>query len=181
AQPGRPAGGVARDLAARRRNRRAAGVGDPRAGRLPAASARPLAGRGPGQREDRAGRGPPARAARARRAADPAGRAAGHAPARAAGAAAGPERRRASGPGALRVDDLALVLSLVFLAAGLAAVVMSLGAAAPEQAGHGEYHALLLSAIAGMLVLVEAQNLVSLFLGLELLSISLYVLCASEL
>src|SRR5260370_26461815 len=32
-----------------------------------------------------------------------------------------------------------------------------------------------------MLGLVEAENLVTLFLGLELLSISLYVLCASEL
>src|SRR5439155_21596331 len=37
------------------------------------------------------------------------------------------------------------------------------------------------AAAAGMLVLVEATNLVALFLGLELLSISLYVLCASEL
>jgi len=83
--------------------------------------------------------------------------------------------------GALRVDDLALVLGLIFLTAALAAVVLSLGAAAPEQSGHGEYHALLLTAAAGMLVLVEATNLVALFLGLELLSISLYVLCASEL
>jgi NADH-quinone oxidoreductase subunit N len=83
--------------------------------------------------------------------------------------------------GALRVDDLALALCLIFLAAGLAAVLLSLGAAAPEQAGHGEYHALLLTAIAGMLALVEAQNLVAVFLGLELLSISLYVLCATEL
>ena len=83
--------------------------------------------------------------------------------------------------GALRVDDLALVLGLIFLTAALAAVVLSLGAASPEQSGHGEYHALLLTAAAGMLVLVEATNLVALFLGLELLSISLYVLCASEL
>jgi NADH-quinone oxidoreductase subunit N len=83
--------------------------------------------------------------------------------------------------GALRVDDLALALGLVFLAAALAAVVLSLGAEAPEQAGHGEYHALLLTAVAGMLVLVEATNLVALFLGLELLSISLYILCATEL
>ena len=32
-----------------------------------------------------------------------------------------------------------------------------------------------------MLVLVAAQNLVTLFLGLELLSIPLYVLCATEM
>ena len=50
--------------------------------------------------------------------------------------------------GALRVDDLALALALIFLAAALAAVLLSLGAAAPEQSGHGEYHALLLSAVA---------------------------------
>jgi NADH-quinone oxidoreductase subunit N len=83
--------------------------------------------------------------------------------------------------GALRVDDLALALSLIFIAAALAATLLSLREVAAAQAGHGEYHALLLSCVAGMLVLVEAQNTVSLFLGLELLSISLYVLCATDL
>ena len=63
----------------------------------------------------------------------------------------------------------------------LAAVLLSLGEP-PRRAGrHGEYHALLLSAVAGMFVLVAAQNLITLFLGLELLSIPLYVLCATEL
>ncbi len=52
---------------------------------------------------------------------------------------------------------------------------------APREAAHGEYHALLLTSIAGMIVLVAAQNLVSVFLGLELLSIPLYVLCATEM
>ena len=52
---------------------------------------------------------------------------------------------------------------------------------APREAAHGEFHALLLTSIAGMIVLVAAQNLVSVFLGLELLSIPLYVLCATEM
>jgi NADH-quinone oxidoreductase subunit N len=82
---------------------------------------------------------------------------------------------------ALRIDDFAMFLSFLFCVAGIAAVLLSMRALAPEEAGHGEYHALLLSSIAGMLVLVEAQNLVTLFLGLELLSIPLYVLCATEL
>ena len=82
--------------------------------------------------------------------------------------------------GALRVDELALILNLVFVVAALGAVLLSLRGTAAE-AGHGEYHALLLSAVAGMLVLVEAQNMVALFLGLELLSIALYVLCATDL
>jgi NADH-quinone oxidoreductase subunit N len=83
--------------------------------------------------------------------------------------------------GALAVDDLAMALNLVFAVAAMAAVVLSWRDGAPRESGHGEYHALLLSAVAGMLVLVAAQNLVTLFLGLELLSISLYVLCATDL
>ncbi len=83
--------------------------------------------------------------------------------------------------GALRVDDLALVLNLLFAVAAATAVVLSWRAHAVEEAGHGEYHTLLLSSVGGMAVLVGAQNLVTLFLGLELLSIPLYVLCATEL
>jgi NADH-quinone oxidoreductase subunit N len=83
--------------------------------------------------------------------------------------------------GALRVDDLALALSLLLIVAGLAAVLLSWRSEAPRESAHGEYHALLLSSVAGMLVLVGAQNTVTLFIGLELLSIPLYVLCASEM
>jgi NADH-quinone oxidoreductase subunit N len=82
--------------------------------------------------------------------------------------------------GALRVDDLALALNIVFITAGIAAALLSLRAEAAEDAGPGEYHAMLLSAIAGMFVLVAAQNTIALFLGFELLSIPLYVLCATE-
>jgi NADH-quinone oxidoreductase subunit N len=60
-------------------------------------------------------------------------------------------------------------------------VLLSWRAVAPREAAHGEYYALLLTSAAGMWVLVAAQNLVSLFLGLELLSIPLYVLCATEM
>jgi NADH-quinone oxidoreductase subunit N len=82
--------------------------------------------------------------------------------------------------GALRVDDLALVLDMLFATAAIACVLLSLRARAPETAGHGEYYALLLFSVLGMAVLVSAQDLVTLFIGFELLSIPLYVLCASE-
>lgn len=82
--------------------------------------------------------------------------------------------------GALRFDQLALVLDMVFAVAAIGAVFMSWGGRAAEEAGHGEYHALLIFSVLGMAVLVSAENLVTLFLGLELLSIPLYVLCASE-
>jgi NADH-quinone oxidoreductase subunit N len=82
---------------------------------------------------------------------------------------------------ALRIDDLALALDLIFCGAGLTAIVLSMRAEAPRAAGHGEFHSLLLSSIAGMVILASAQNLIVVFVGYELLSISLYVLCATEM
>jgi len=82
--------------------------------------------------------------------------------------------------GALRIDDLALILDLVFSVSALAAVILSAREPAAARAGHGEYHSLLLFSVFGMAVLVSAQNLVTLFVGLELLSIPLYILCASD-
>ncbi len=89
--------------------------------------------------------------------------------------------RRSVLAGAMQIDGLTLVLTLVFLAAGIAATLLSWRALAPREAAHGEYHSLLLASMTGMLVLVAASNLVTLFVGLELLSIPLYVLCATEL
>jgi NADH-quinone oxidoreductase subunit N len=82
---------------------------------------------------------------------------------------------------ALRIDNLALALTLIFCVTGALAVVLSLRDLAPREAGHAEYYSLLLVAILGMVVLAAASNLVTLFLGFELLSIPLYVLCATHL
>ena len=82
--------------------------------------------------------------------------------------------------GALRMDGLALVLDLVFAVAAIACVIMSFPTRAPSSAGHGEYHSLLMFSVLGMAVLVAAQDLITLFIGFELLSIPLYILCASE-
>jgi NADH-quinone oxidoreductase subunit N len=83
--------------------------------------------------------------------------------------------------GALAVDTLSLAMSILCFIAGIATVFLSLRAVAVRQAGSGEYYTLLLGSIAGMTVLISAENLVTLFVGLELLSIPLYVLCASEI
>jgi NADH-quinone oxidoreductase subunit N len=83
--------------------------------------------------------------------------------------------------GALSVDTLALATSVLFYVAGIATVLLSLRSPAPREAGRGEYLALLLGSVSGMVVLAEAENLITLFVGIELLSIPLYVLCATEL
>ena len=59
-------------------------------------------------------------------------------------------------------------------------MLLSWRAVAPRESGHGEYYSLLLFSVLGMEILVSSQNLVTLFIGIELLSIPLYVLCASE-
>ena len=82
--------------------------------------------------------------------------------------------------GALRIDDLGLIIDIVCAVAAVAAVLLSLRAVAPREAGHGEFHGLLLFSVMGMAVLASAEDLITLFLGLELLSIPLYVLCAAE-
>jgi NADH-quinone oxidoreductase subunit N len=83
--------------------------------------------------------------------------------------------------GALRIDDLSLALNLILVAGGAAAVLLAWRSLAAHEAAHGEFHALLLSSIGGMSLLAAAQNTVVVFLGLELLSIPLYVLCATEM
>ncbi len=83
--------------------------------------------------------------------------------------------------GALRIDALSLTLNLILVAGGVCTVLLAWRSLAAREAAHGEWHALLLTSIAGMSLLAAAQNTVALFLGLELLSIPLYVLCATEL
>jgi NADH-quinone oxidoreductase subunit N len=82
---------------------------------------------------------------------------------------------------AMAMDDLTLFLTLIFVAAAAGAVLLSWRAVAPREASHGESYALLLTVVAGMVVLAGAINLVTIFIGYELLSIPLYVLCATEM
>jgi NADH-quinone oxidoreductase subunit N len=87
--------------------------------------------------------------------------------------------------GALRLDELALATSLICIAAAAFVVPLSWREPAAERPGeeprHGELQALLVASTLGMVLLAQAQNLVSFFVALELLSIPLYVLCGSAI
>ena len=72
--------------------------------------------------------------------------------------------------GALRLDELSISLLWIFCAAGITTVLLSWRHVAPREAAHGEYYALLLTASAGMMVLAGAENLVTVFLGYELVT-----------
>jgi NADH-quinone oxidoreductase subunit N len=89
---------------------------------------------------------------------------------------------------ALRRDRLAELAQILIAGSGFLAVLVSyeepgLNPHHPPPNGVttdrlGEWYALLLSAAAGMAFFVAADNLITLFLGLEWFSISLYILCA---
>jgi NADH-quinone oxidoreductase subunit N len=83
--------------------------------------------------------------------------------------------------GALRLDDLAISISLIAILTAAFAVLFSIREPATEQAGSGEYHALMLGSVLGMVLLAQAQNLVTFFVAIETLSIPLYILCATNL
>ncbi len=78
--------------------------------------------------------------------------------------------------GMIRLDNFALFLNLVFLAASALTVLVSVSYLAQQGLEHGEYYALVLFATAGMMVMGASMDLVDLFLGLETFSIALYIL-----
>jgi NADH-quinone oxidoreductase subunit N len=83
--------------------------------------------------------------------------------------------------GSLRLDDLAISISLIAILTAAFAVFFSIREPAADETGSGEYHALLLGSVLGMVLLAQAQNLVTFFVALETLSIPLYILCATNL
>jgi NADH-quinone oxidoreductase subunit N len=83
--------------------------------------------------------------------------------------------------GALRLDDLGLAAALIALLAGAVATILAIREPAAEDAGQGAFGGLILGSILGMVLISSSQNLVSFFVGLELLSIPLYVMCASAI
>jgi NADH-quinone oxidoreductase subunit N len=83
--------------------------------------------------------------------------------------------------GALRLDNLAIAISLISIAAAFFTILLSIRERAADEAGHGEYYALLIGSVLGMVLLAEAENLVTFFVAIETLSIPLYILCATNL
>ena len=81
--------------------------------------------------------------------------------------------------GALHIDRFSMLLNLIFIAAAAAVLLMSVREPAAVER-RGEYASLLLFSTAGMMLVASAGDLIVLFVGIELLSVSLYVLAALE-
>ncbi|MFC4599727.1 NADH-quinone oxidoreductase subunit N [Cohnella hongkongensis] len=79
--------------------------------------------------------------------------------------------------GSYRIDDFGNVLKLMFLGASAFIVFSSLGAVKDEDVPiKGEMYSLVLPAALGAMVMASSGDLITLFVGLELLSITSYIL-----
>ena len=74
------------------------------------------------------------------------------------------------------VDRFALYFWYLFLAATAIAILMSVRYLETEHENHGEYYALMLLSVAGMMCMAAGFDIVLIFIGLELMAISTYVL-----
>jgi NADH-quinone oxidoreductase subunit N len=78
---------------------------------------------------------------------------------------------------ALVLDPFASFFKMVFLVGLLLTIVISARYMVNEGAkDHSEYYGLLILAVVGMMVLATGREMVTIFLGLELMSMSLYIL-----
>jgi len=80
--------------------------------------------------------------------------------------------------GSFVVDDFARFLKLLALTGSAVAIVMSPRYLAAEKAQRFEYSILILLSTTGMMMLISAADLIALYLGLELMSLALYVVAA---
>src|SRR3954454_12867009 len=92
-----------------------------------------------------------------------------------------PGKKTPIASGSLSIDTLALGLSMLFYISGIVAVLLAMRGRLARSIGGGDLYGLLLGSITGMVVLASAENLIVLFVGIELLSIPLYVLCGSRI
>ena len=78
--------------------------------------------------------------------------------------------------GHLLVDNFSLFLNIIFLLGALLTVLISYHYGRQEYFRIPEFHSLLLFATLGMMLMASSTHLITIFLGLETLSVSLYVL-----
>jgi NADH-quinone oxidoreductase subunit N len=76
------------------------------------------------------------------------------------------------------LDPFARFMKVIVLIGSIAAIIMSTGYARDQGFARFEYPLLIVMATLGMMMMISADDLIALYLGLELQSLSLYVLAA---
>jgi NADH-quinone oxidoreductase subunit N len=80
--------------------------------------------------------------------------------------------------GMVHIDGFALIFRAIFLLAAALAIAISIRYLDIEREQHGEYYSLILFATVGMMFLGAGYDLISLYIGLELMALTFYVLVA---
>jgi NADH-quinone oxidoreductase subunit N len=91
-----------------------------------------------------------------------------------------PEGKLVSFNGSFVVDGFARFLKILALIGSAAAILLSIDYAKREKQQRFEYSVLIVLSTLGMLMLISAADLIALYLGLELMSLPLYVVAASH-
>ena len=78
--------------------------------------------------------------------------------------------------GMVVLDNLSTLFNLLFLGSTFLVMLLSEPFLRQERVEQGEYYALILFCTSGMMLLASSLDLITLFLGIEVLSISLYIL-----
>ncbi|OFW47728.1 MAG: hypothetical protein A3J29_02875 [Acidobacteria bacterium RIFCSPLOWO2_12_FULL_67_14b] len=84
--------------------------------------------------------------------------------------------RQAESFGVVTADNFALFVNLVLVAVGILTVIFSSQTVERDGLPAGEYYAILLFTIVGMMLMAQANDLLLIFLALETMSIGVYVL-----
>ena len=78
--------------------------------------------------------------------------------------------------GMIRVDRFSMFFNIIFLVSTILVTLISINYLDREDKRQGEYYVLILLATLGMMLMASGNELIVVFLGLELMSLSLYVL-----
>jgi NADH-quinone oxidoreductase subunit N len=78
--------------------------------------------------------------------------------------------------GNLSLSNLSLFFTLILIVATFLVILISIKYLTLQDTNYGEYYALLLFALSGMIIMVSSSDLIVIFLGLEVLSLSSYAL-----
>ncbi len=80
--------------------------------------------------------------------------------------------------GAFRDDSFAKFMKVLTLIGSISALVMAVGSTPEEQMDRFEFPVLVVLATLGMMLMISANDLITMYLGLELQSLALYVVAA---
>ena len=78
--------------------------------------------------------------------------------------------------GTMKMDAYSIYFFYLFLAGTAIAILMSIKYLEVEREDHGEFYALMLFSVIGMMCMAAGMDIVLLFIGLELMALSTYVL-----